>query len=392
MEKRIYFKNLAALRFIAATAVIFHHIEQYKFWAKIPNVWGNTTVDAFGSKAVSFFFVLSGFLISYLLMEEQRKTGEISVKDFYVRRILRIWPVYYLVVIIVLFVIPVVFDLSWLGIEMYDSKFTLKAIFLFLIVPNLLRVYSPSIVGGNQLWSIGVEEQFYLIWPVLVRAFFRYLIQFLIGFVVLKFLITAALAFISAERGGLVLSAISRFWILLKIEQMAIGAIGAWVLFYRKENILRVFYHKMTWFGSLIALIVLMTVHLDHWAFNYAEAVVFLLVIINLSTNPQVRISMEHPVLNKLGNISYGIYMYHTICVTICIYTLRSLGIHESNLVLFNVLMYSSSIGLTIAIAYLSYHYFEKRFLDLKERFMIVKSGSEAPVQNQPAPEHVKNG
>jgi peptidoglycan/LPS O-acetylase OafA/YrhL len=379
------------LRFIAATAVIFHHIEQYKFWAKIPNVWGNTTVDAFGSKAVSFFFVLSGFLISYLLMEERRKTGDISIKDFYIRRILRIWPVYYLVVVVVLFVLPHVFDLSWLGIEMYDSKFTLKAVFLLFIVPNLLRIYSPSIVGGNQLWSIGVEEQFYLIWPVLVRWFFRYLIQFLILFVVIKFLITAGLSFISADRGSLVLSAITRFWILLKIEQMAIGAIGAWILFYRKEQILKILYHKLTWLASLLALVFLMTVHMDHWAVNYAEAVVFLLVIMNLSTNPQIRISMEHPVLTKLGNISYGIYMYHTICVTICIYILRSFGVHESNLVLFNVLMYGLSIGLTIAVAQLSYHYFEKRFLDLKERFMIVKSGGEASVKNEPVREQVKS-
>ncbi|HYF69227.1 MAG TPA: acyltransferase family protein, partial [Ohtaekwangia sp.] len=94
MEKRIYFKNLSALRFFAATAVILHHIEQYKFWAKIPNTWGDVTTDALGHKAVSFFFVLSGFLISYLLMEEQKKAGHISIKDFYIRRLLRIWPVY----------------------------------------------------------------------------------------------------------------------------------------------------------------------------------------------------------------------------------------------------------------------------------------------------------
>ena len=118
MENRIYFRNLGALRFIAAVSVIFHHVEQYKFWAKIPNVWGNTTVDALGSKAVSFFFVLSGFLITYLLMEEQKKTGAISVKNFYIRRILRIWPVYYIVVIVCLFVLPFVFDFSYLDITL----------------------------------------------------------------------------------------------------------------------------------------------------------------------------------------------------------------------------------------------------------------------------------
>ena len=128
MEKRVYFKNLNALRFFAATAVIFHHVEQYKFWAKIPNVWGSTVLDALGHKAVSFFFVLSGFLITYLLLEENRKTSDISIRDFYVRRILRIWPVYYLVVILCLFVVPNLLDLSFLGINTYDAKFFWKAV------------------------------------------------------------------------------------------------------------------------------------------------------------------------------------------------------------------------------------------------------------------------
>src|SRR5688572_14220839 len=109
MEKRVYFKNLNALRFFAATAVIFHHVEQYKFLSGYLNAWGNTAIDALGHKAVSFFFVLSGFLISYLLFEEDKRKGEINVKHFYVRRILRIWPLYFLIVSICLFVLPYLF-------------------------------------------------------------------------------------------------------------------------------------------------------------------------------------------------------------------------------------------------------------------------------------------
>lgn len=375
MEKRIYFKNLSALRFFAATAVILHHVEQYKFWAKIPNTWGDTTTDALGHKAVSFFFVLSGFLISYLLMEEQKKTGHISIKDFYVRRLLRIWPVYYLVVIVCLFVVPFVFDLSFLGINLYDEKFILKTVFLFLVAPNVLRVFSPNLVGGNQLWSIGVEEQFYLVWPVLFRWFIKHLLTFLLVFIALKFLITAALDIALQAKPGLVLSSVTRFWILLKVEQMAIGALGAWCLFYRKEKMMRFMYHRVTWYASVIALIALLFLPTHHWLINYPEAVVFLLVIVNLSTNPDIRISMEHPVLIKLGNISYGIYMYHTLCITVCIYALSYFSLEKTNLVLFNILLYVSSIVLTIIVAHFSYTYFEKIFLRMKERFMIVKSG-----------------
>jgi peptidoglycan/LPS O-acetylase OafA/YrhL len=375
MEKRIYFRNLNGLRFIAATAVIFHHVEQYKFWAKVPSLWGNTFVDALGQKAVSFFFVLSGFLISYLLLEEHKKTSTISIRDFYIRRTLRIWPVYYLVVILCLFVVPNLLDLSFLGIPLYDGKFPLKVVFLFLVLPNLLRVYSPNIVGGNQLWSIGVEEQFYVIWPLLVKRFLNNFLAFLIWFIVFKLAITVLFDVIVMKRPSLLTSALHRFWVLLKVEQMAIGAIGAWILFYQKDSLLRVIFDRRVWFAGLVLLAVLMIAPLHHWMISYFEAVVFLILIMNLAANSRVGVSLENPVLSRLGNISYGIYMYHTLCITMCIYVLHSLGIADSNLILFNVLLYCTSVILTIGVAYLSYEYFEKVFLNFKEKFMIVKSG-----------------
>jgi peptidoglycan/LPS O-acetylase OafA/YrhL len=377
MEKRVYFKNLNGLRFFAAFAVILHHLEQYKFWAKIPSNWGNVTVDAFGHKAVSFFFVLSGFLITYLLLEESKKTGTISIKDFYVRRILRIWPVYYLVIILCLFVIPFVFDLSYIGINTFDEKFKVKVVLLFLILPNLLRVYSPSIAGGNQLWSIGVEEQFYIIWPLLVKSFLKRLPRFLIIFISIKFLVTAILLAAAIYTQNLVISAGLQLWILFKVEQMAIGALGAWVLFTNRQKILAFFYHKLTWYASLLGMILLLFFHTTYWLFSYFEAAIFFLVILNVSTNPAVKVSLEKPILNKLGNISYGIYMYHTICITICLYTLTYFEIEKTNLILFNILFYLGSSLLTIAVANVSYKYFEKVFLTLKEKFMIVKSGTE---------------
>src|SRR5690606_11355154 len=211
----------------------------------IPNIWGNTTVDALGSKAVSFFFVLSGFLITYLLMAEKKKTGHVAIKEFYVRRILRIWPVYYLVVIVCLFLVPLVFDMSLLGINLYDNNFWVKVGLFFLVLPNLVRLFSPSIAGANQLWTIGVEEQFYLVWPVFVRFFFRRLILFLILFVLAKFAVTAILDFMGGSGGGR-LNMVFRFWTQLKIEQMGVGALGAWALFKQKKQLLSIVFHPVT--------------------------------------------------------------------------------------------------------------------------------------------------
>lgn len=90
----MYFKNLNSVRFIAATFVVIHHIEQLKGLAGYPyRSW-----YVLGRTGVILFFALSGFLITSLLLAEQRETGCIHLRKFYVRRALRIWPLYYLIV------------------------------------------------------------------------------------------------------------------------------------------------------------------------------------------------------------------------------------------------------------------------------------------------------
>lgn len=106
---RIYFKGLAELRAIAALAVVFHHIELFKHREHLPSLFDSFFsgfIDQLGKNGVYLFFVLSGFLITYLLIAERKQHEKIDIKKFYLRRILRIWPLYYLVVIIAFFVLP----------------------------------------------------------------------------------------------------------------------------------------------------------------------------------------------------------------------------------------------------------------------------------------------
>lgn len=164
-----YFSGLNGLRFLAAFLVIFHHIAQYRNWLGLPNSWGNSAIDAMGHMPVSFFFVLSGFLITYLLMHEYDQTGTISVRFFYFKRVIRIWPLYFLIVLLAL-LITQSYAGSLFGVK--NDPSAIKVILpLIAIFPNLLRVTFPNLVGGNQLWSIGVEEQFYLFWPILILLF-----------------------------------------------------------------------------------------------------------------------------------------------------------------------------------------------------------------------------
>ncbi|HSB94527.1 MAG TPA: acyltransferase, partial [Flavitalea sp.] len=97
--KKIYFKNLNGFRFLAASGVIITHIELYKARVGAPNIWQHPLVFELGSAAVDFFFVLSGFLITYLLLEEKKQFKKINFRLFYTRRILRIWPLYYFIIL-----------------------------------------------------------------------------------------------------------------------------------------------------------------------------------------------------------------------------------------------------------------------------------------------------
>ncbi|QEC41955.1 acyltransferase family protein [Pseudobacter ginsenosidimutans] len=105
-QPKTYFKGLNGLRFIAAFLVLMLHAELIRVKYGLFNLKDYSLFNC-GHLAVEFFFVLSGFLITYLLLEEDRDTGTINIKSFYMRRVLRIWPLYYIILIIGLVLIPV---------------------------------------------------------------------------------------------------------------------------------------------------------------------------------------------------------------------------------------------------------------------------------------------
>jgi peptidoglycan/LPS O-acetylase OafA/YrhL len=388
-KQTIYFGGLNGLRFFAATAVIFHHVEQYKLWASrdlthYTSVFGGDSVistffEALGSKAVSLFFVLSGFLISYLLLAEHQKTETISLKKFYVRRILRIWPVYYLVILLTFFVMPYFFNIGHYGSEMLGKNPWLWFSLCVFMLPNLVRFNSVELIGGNQTWSVGVEEQFYIIWPWLVLTFRKHFVRMLIVLIAIKISITALAAFLAFKiETGIIHSLCNKVALYLgifKIEQMAIGALGAWYLFNKKTVVLNYLYSKLLLVICSFLFLITMFVDYSFIGDSLFEAFVFLVLIMNVSTNPKFPLKFKHPYFNVLGNISYGIYMYHTLVIAILMTVLHNYGL-DKDATVFNTLLYSGSVLFTVIISYLSYNYFEKWFLNKKEKFMVVKSSN----------------
>ena len=136
-------------------------------------IW--TAPASIGRVGMVLFFVLSGFLITYLLLVEREDRHRIDIPRFYLRRILRIWPLYFLIVGICQFLIPVkgLFGLDSIY-SVTAPNFRLASLYYLLFLPNLafLTVWPVNPLLGYT-WSIGVEEQFYLLWPVLLLLLAR---------------------------------------------------------------------------------------------------------------------------------------------------------------------------------------------------------------------------
>lgn len=168
----VYFPNLNGLRFVAAAAVIVHHTEQIKWRFGVANIWTTSApIALIGKLGVVLFFVLSGFLITYLLLEEEERSGRIAVGKFYMRRALRIWPLYYVVVLSALFVLPYCtwFQRPDIGIEVIHQNLPLKSALYITFFANVVLANVGLVPYASHTWSIGTEEQFYLIWPLLMK-------------------------------------------------------------------------------------------------------------------------------------------------------------------------------------------------------------------------------
>lgn len=366
---KTYFPGLNGLRFIGAFTVILGHIEFIKSLHGLPNLmdvgyYKNTN----GHLGVLLFFVLSGFLITYLLLNELNEKNTIEIGKFYMRRILRIWPLYYLMIIISLFVAPLFYS----SLDFHLPKYTnTEEIYYLLFLPNIAKSLGHYINGAVHLWSIGVEEQFYLIWPILILLFRKYilwlLVMLFIGITLLPFFIDylnlhTPLFQSKKELYELVISFVSHF----KINAMAFGGIVAYIL-YKNKNWLRFLKNDAVevcvFFGTLLL-----------WGFGIVltslsdevYALLFACIIYTIASKEKPIISLENRFFNFLGKISYGLYVYHWLVI---FFTVLLLKRYDLNVYLENILLYTISISLTILLAYLSFVFFEKPLLKLKKNF-----------------------
>lgn len=401
---KVYFPGLNGLRFFAALAVIFTHVELMKKFLKFGSHWtildervrrypfeeiksksmswlGPVIANA-GPLGVVFFFVLSGFLITFLLLREREVAGHISIRKFYWRRIYRIWPLYFLVVLTGFLVLPY---FAWFDVpvqrRLLEPVFWQSFTLCMVMLPNLAFAIFNAPPNIGQVWSIGVEEQFYLIWPWLIRKsknLLRTIIIFVSVFMVIKL---CALTLDHLVPSSKVFNVLRKFFAMSRLESMAIGAFGAYYVFTNKEKVLRLVYHPATQVLSFISLptLVFFSPIIFHNVIHIVYSCIFLVIVMNVSANPKTILRLENRVFDYLGRISYGLYMYHILIIVFVLHMYSdTITLNTDLSARENVLVYATSIALTIGVSALSYELFEKRFIRIKSRFAIIKSGDAA--------------
>ncbi|MBV6451451.1 MAG: hypothetical protein MHPDNHAH_02189 [Anaerolineales bacterium] len=377
---RVYFPNLNGLRFVAALLVIIHHIEQIKYIYNLPNDFSSTFIQIIGELGVILFFVLSGFLITYLLLEEEQRTNTIAIKNFYIRRILRIWPLYFFIVFLALAILP---NIPLFVLPEYDKAtiyedLSTKILLYVFFLPNLVSPLLGVVPYASLTWSIGTEEQFYLLWPPILKFFKKYRMALMFA-IVIGYLLFARALFSSRTDFIPFKYELNAFWQSFNIPSMAIGGFFA-LLLHSKHKALKFFLNNYLFYFALAFTCIMLYrgVYFPHITVNdmpfpylYKEfySIWFGIIILNFAANKNNFISLEQKPIRYLGKISYGLYMYHPIAIVLALHTTGWLGAPA------DVFLYPLTLALTILLAGLSYKHFESYFLNFKSNYTKVKSG-----------------
>ncbi len=353
-----YFPHLDAIRFFAAYTVIIHHTEQFKSIYNWSHYYDYAAISLLGKTGVYCFYVLSGFLITTLLLQEHTTHQTIDIKKFYKKRILRIWPLYFFIILLAYFVLPYLSLLQVPGYHTLHNPIAVQLMFFLLLMPNVaIELFGP-VIYANQTWSIGAEEQFYLLWPWALNCFQKHIGKFILMGIVLYHPIGWFINQLPDFYGNYVLIS---FWKGFYIHSILFGALMAYVYQYEPQDILKILFHRATqWIIALaLMLFILFGIRMPYLHVEI-YSLLFGILILNAARNINFIFNFEFSVLSYLGKISYGMYMYHCICIVLVMRLLMSYEIQS------NWILYPLVFVLTTMVSSLSYHTLERFFMRLR--------------------------
>ena len=346
-----YRPEVDGLRAIAVGAVIIYHA-QIRILEKLLLPGGFLGVD--------IFFVISGYLITYLIFKEKISTNNFSFKNFYERRARRILPALFFMLIIML-------PLSYIVLVPSDFKeYALSNIFSIGFTSNYFFYFNEIVYGSKDgllkpllhTWSLGVEEQFYIFFPVLMILIFNKnwsLKKFFFSFFLFSFLLASYLSFTNIQ--------LSFFSLPTRIWELLCGSLVAYLIFFNKINFVK---KRLINFLSYLGVIsiFLSFVLFEKSTYHPSYLTIFpvigtCLILINLNSQNIVHKILSSKIFVFVGLISYSLYLYH--------FPIFSLSRYYSLVTGYNLYGKIAIMLAVFLISYLSYNFIEKPFRDKKK-------------------------
>lgn len=349
--------SLDSLRAIAALTVLVGHIELIKKWQSLPNIRDSIPLFSYGGQlGVVLFFVISGYIITTLLLREKDTHGDVKMKAFYMRRIFRIWPLYYLVLFVSMFIFSYTPD-------------TVTAILCFSVLANVSKALGMGWVANPPVWSIGVEEQFYLFWPWIFKFLKRkstilWLISlFIVGYSLLPHVLLFVLLRTGFNPGDLACSFVEDFFGGARYNCMAMGGLLALL---QKMYPMQWLRRKVVAYVLIFLPVFFIIIGTKLRYFNGEFwGVLFTLLLASATVNKFYL--LNNKILDYIGSISFGVYMYHWMIIVLIVPFFSSLLQH--NIFLGNLALYGSVMASTLIVSAVSFHYFERYFLRIRDRY-----------------------
>ena len=352
--------SLDGLRAVAVLLVIFNHLG-------VPH--------APQGRGVLTFFVLSGFLITWTLLRESERCGDVSIRDFYIRRGLRIFPAFYIFAVLHLAV-------TWLMHGKLSTSAWADYTSAFFYVGNYRHAISPHLHQYlGHTWALSVEEQFYLLWPWLFSFFqkdLRRLTHILITIIVAADIYRMVLFFeFHVPRTWLNFAFDSR------MDHLLVGCLLAVML---KHGVLSQFWEFMTsriWISLLIFGLIVASIALDaHYGLAYKYGVSFvidplltaiLLVQVIVFAKTWAWGWLNWSITRYVGRISYAMFLYQGVTNYWAVHIFKNSS---------GFVVVAAALSLALLLGSVSYYAIELRFLRLKTKFAPVSS---KPRQNRVA-------
>ena len=352
-----YFKHLDTLRFVAFFLVFWHHAFAGIVSTIPASEWLKPILHSFsytGKTGVNLFFVISGFLITYILLEERKKTGKIHLKFFYLRRILRIWPLYFAFLLVALFVLPLFSDAF-----QFHGNYFLQLVFL-----NNYDMEHTSLAVGVA-WSVAIEEQFYIVWPLLLIFIKKPKVLFIASY--LLFIVALTISFQHQDK--------DEFYTIYNLHYLFIGTISAQILAHYPNLLLYKIMDKNSIFLSIILSVVFVGISQISEGCNFISFALlpfcFGHIVLHLAYHTN---NAHSSLLSELGKQTYGMYLFHYTLLLLVSVLVYSQQWFEYSSGIGKIIIGCCSFVFTVLLAKLSYRYFEQPFLVLKSNYSVVKT------------------